>query len=85
MAQKDVELCTGFFFLWPTHFSMQMIDVARRIRESANVDDQLAIAIVLDTMKTIRYEYLPSKHFMSGEVFFSEYQYYWDPISKEKK
>ena len=80
LAQKDITVCSGFMYLYPHNKTMQMIDVARRIRNRVNGGDQGAILNVVSQMR-IRHQLLRSDLFMSGEFFFSEYNYYWDKIS----
>ena len=59
-----------------------MLDVARDIRPIQGKDDQDAINAVVNVIKDIHYQFLPSILFMSGEVFFSHYQHSWDLQSK---
>ena len=80
LAQRDITVCSGFMYLYPHNKTMQMIDVARRIRNRVNGGDQGAILNVVSQMR-IRHQLLRSDLFMSGELFFSEYNYYWDKIS----
>ena len=80
LAQKDATVCTGFMYLRPTHNAMQLVDVARRIRGLVDTGDQIAIISALQFMNHVRWELLPPSLFMSGELFFSSHQYYWDRI-----
>lgn len=81
LAQKDGSVCSGFMFLYPKNTTMQMIDVARRIRNQINGGDQAAILAVIKEMETLKYKLLTSDLFMSGDVFFKKFNYYWDQIS----
>lgn len=78
VAQRDQSVCTGFLYFWPTQPSFQLLDVARNIRWLVNGDDQKAILTVLKVISDIKYTLLPSRLYMSGKVFFSYYQHYWD-------
>lgn len=82
LAQKDGTICTGFMFLHPTHNAMQLIDVARRIRGLVNGGDQRAVLEAVRYMRHVRSRLLPASLFMSGEVFFSNHEYYWDRICR---
>lgn len=82
VAQKDITVCSGFMYFWPTSKSMRMIDVARKIRAKINGGDQLAILKVLENIHDIKYGLLPPTLFMSGETFFDKYQYYWNQIGR---
>ena len=82
VAQKDITVCSGFMYFWPTSKSMRMLDVARKIRAKINGGDQLAILKVLKNIHDIKYGLLPPTLFMSGETFFDKYQYYWNQIGR---
>ena len=83
VAQKDIRvICTGFIFFWPTISSIKMLDVARDIRAIQGRDDQDAINAVVNVIKDIHYQFLPSSLFMSGDIFFNYYQHSWDLYSK---
>lgn len=81
VAQQDWKVCTGFMYMLPTHASLHVIDVARRIRGMVNGGDQAAVITALRYVKGVRYKLLPKSRFMSGEVFFMGHEYSWDPIS----
>ena len=79
VAQQDrYSICTGFVFFWPTVSSIRMLDVARDIRAIQGKDDQDAINAVVNVIKDIHYQFLPSILFMSGDIFFNYYQHSWD-------
>ena len=83
VAQKDMQvICAGFAFFWPTISSIKMLDVARDIRAIQGRDDQAAINAVVEVIKEIHYQFLPSSLFMSGDAFFNHYQHSWDLYSK---
>ena len=83
VAQIDIRsICTGFVFFWPTISSIKMLDVARDIRAIQGKDDQDAINAVVEVIKEIHYQFLPSSLFMSGDAFFNYYQHSWDLYSK---
>ena len=83
VAQIDIRsICTGFVFFWPTISSIKMLDVARDIRAIQGKDDQDAINAVVNVIKEIHYQFLPSSLFMSGDAFFNYYQHSWDLYSK---
>ena len=83
VAQIDIRsICTGFVFFWPTISSIKMLDVARDIRPIQGKDDQDAINAVVNVIKDIHYQFLPSILFMSGDIFFNYYQHSWDLQSK---
>lgn len=82
VAQKDITVCSGFMYFWPTSKSMRMLYVARKIRAKINGGDQLAILKVLENIHDIKYGLLPPTLFMSGETFFDKYQYYWNQIGR---
>lgn len=83
VAQIDIRsICTGFVFFWPTISSIKMLDVARDIRAIQGKDDQDAINAVVEVIKEIHYQFLPSILFMSGDAFFNHYQHSWDLYSK---
>ena len=79
VAQEDAGfICAGFIYFWPTATSLRLLDVARHIRAYLNADDQTAINTILQYIKDIQYEFLPSDLFMSGGNFFKVYQHSWD-------
>ena len=83
VAQEDMHcICAGFVFFWPTVSTIKMLDVARDIRAIQGKDDQAAINAVVEVIKEIHYQFLPSSLFMSGDIFFNYYQHSWDLQSK---
>lgn len=82
LAQKDSKVCTGFMYFRQSHNSLQVVDVARRIHNLADDDDQHAVNKALQYMSFVNWKLLPPSLFMSGDVFFRNHQYYWDPICR---
>ena len=83
VAQEDMHcICAGFAFFWPTVSTIKMLDVARDIRPIQGKDDQDAINAVVNVIKEIHYQFLPSSLFISGDAFFNHYQHSWDLYSK---
>ena len=78
--QKDGSICTGFFYAQSTPLSIKLFDHALQVINKTQKGDQ---ASMIQTYKDLNLTsvLLPSDVFCSGEVFFSNNQYPWDPIS----
>ena len=81
IAQKDVDICTGFIYLIPTLMTKQILAKTIEIRPKLlNADDQKAFNMVVQNNTSIKLLFLPDHLFSSGAVFFKKHSYYWDKI-----
>lgn len=77
VAQRDESICAGYIYMRPAQRTIGLVNYARSLMSSMNVDDQ-------DLLNTATQRYyahwtlLPSTSFPSGSIFFNRYQYYWD-------
>ena len=81
IAQRDVDICTGFIYLMPTLMTKQLLAKTIEIRPKLlNADDQKAFNMVVQNNTSVKLLFLPDHLFSSGAVFFKKHSYYWDKI-----
>ncbi|KNB42809.1 hypothetical protein JH06_3712 [Blastocystis sp. subtype 4] len=84
VTQKDDSLNSGFMFLLPTAITRAFLKSGARYMVSNNELDQESLVAVLGRHSGLRLVLLPEDQFSSGRVFFSQHQFYWDPISPQQ-
>ena len=84
VTQKDDSLNSGFMFLLPTAITRAFLKSGARYMVSNNELDQESLVAVLGRHPGLRLVLLPEDQFSSGRVFFSQHQFYWDPISPQQ-
>lgn len=77
LAQKDIEVCTGFMYIRPTNQSIAAMTRAYEIVRQPGMRDQIAVNTALQEL-SMPHLLLPTHVFPSGGDFFNRYQYYWD-------
>ena len=78
--QKDITLCSGFFYVKPTLLSINLLDYSLQVINKTKRGDQYGM---LEAYKAFNLKptLLPPSLFSSGEVFFASHQYSWDEVS----
>lgn len=77
--QKDMTICTGFFYMEPTPLSFDLMKRALVYIQKKHKTDQGSLIRTFKDLK-LTASILPSNLFQSGSVFFRRHQYWWDPI-----
>ena len=76
-AQRDDTLCAGFMYLQPTTETIRLFHLSVNEMYRRGIMDQDALSIVVHQSSSLRFVYLPTLLFMSGE--YSRYhQFFWD-------
>lgn len=76
--QKDMTICTGFFYMEPTPLSFDLMKRALVYIQEKHKTDQGSLIRTFKDLK-LTASILPSNLFQSGSVFFRRHQYWWDP------
>ena len=77
--QRDKGICTGFFYMKPTPFSLALIKRALFYIQEKHKTDQGSLIRAFQDMRR-NPPNLPVSQFQSGSVFVRRPQYWWDPI-----
>lgn len=77
IAQKDVNVCTGFMYIRSTNQSIALMTRAYEIVQQPGMRDPITVLTALNEL-SMPFLLLPIRFFPSGGDFFNRYQYYWD-------
>ena len=78
--QKDITICTGFFYMKPTQLSINLLDYSLQVINKTKSGDQKGMIQAYRAFN-LTPVLLPPSLFSSGEVFFASHQYSWDEVS----
>lgn len=85
IGQRDHYLCSGFMYMYPTKNTKLAVKRAIKIRPKLrDADDQQGLIAGIRTIRKFKLFLLPSDRFPSGQVFFDNHSYYWDPINEKQ-
>lgn len=84
VTQKDDSLNSGFMLLLPTKKTLSFLQSGSRYMVTNEELDQESLVAVLGRHRGLRLILLPEDQFSSGRVFFSQHQFYWDPIAPQQ-